>query len=141
MKACRICAKELYLKAEPECPPEWAEALSKIPMCCDPCGDYGWRRRLQREKMQRIAISIIGQGGQPSEKQTAAMIGMTKHYVKLVCAFYQVRVEWQQEFPKMILTSPQHCLRVLDEFEKGIAGMAGRPLLNFNPVTYKSARP
>lgn len=141
MKACRICGKELMLKPDPECPEAWVKMLSSVPMCCARCGDYGWRRMRLREAMQRTCIQIIGQRKPPTEKQIESMAGFTRHYARLVCDFYHVSVTWEKEFPEMILTAPQSCLSALDEFEKGVASMAGVPAVNAGPVVRGSVKP
>lgn len=141
MKNCRICGKELILKPDPDCPEAWVKTLSNVPMCCTLCGEYGWRRLRLREDMQRMCIHIIGQQKPPSDKQILAMHGFTRRYSKLVCDFYRVQVTWEKEFPEMILTSPQSCLLALDEFEKGVASIAGVPVVNASPVGRGSVKP
>lgn len=134
MKKCRICGRELVLKADPFCPEEWVKALSSVPMCCQPCGDYGWRRLRLREAMQRTCIQVMAQRQPPTDKQRTGIMGYTRRYARLVCDFYHVRMQWEEQFPDMILVSPQGCLRVLEEFERGVASQAGVPVAKAEPI-------
>ena len=90
--------------------------LPKI--CCNRCGKYMEDKRKLLDSISKFCCSIDPATNNGKAMQVMSIL--TKRLAETVCAYYKVKVVWNEELPKIILENPRYSFAAISTYIQGV---------------------